>query len=46
MTRVRRGAYGEAITAFQKALSINAGLEPAKANLDRAQQLLAIEKAS
>ncbi len=46
VTRVRRGAYGDAITAFQKALAINAGLAPAKANLDRAQQLLAIEKAS
>jgi tetratricopeptide (TPR) repeat protein len=43
--RVRRGAYADAITAFQKALSINASLASAKSNLDRAEQLLAIERA-
>jgi len=42
--RTRRGAYADAITAFQKALSINANLAPAKASLDRAEQLLAIER--
>jgi tetratricopeptide (TPR) repeat protein len=45
VTRVRRGAYADAISAFQKALSINASLPSAKANLERAQDLLAIEKA-
>lgn len=43
--RTRRGAYAEAVAAFQKALSINAGLAAAKANLERAEQLLAIERA-
>jgi tetratricopeptide (TPR) repeat protein len=43
--RVRRGAYGDAITAFQKALSINAAFPSAKANLERAEQLAAIDKA-
>jgi tetratricopeptide (TPR) repeat protein len=43
--RVRKGAYGDAITAFQKALSINASFPSAKANLERAEQLAAIEKA-
>jgi tetratricopeptide (TPR) repeat protein len=43
--RTRRGAYADAITAFQKALSINATLAPAKANLERAEQLSAIDRA-
>jgi tetratricopeptide (TPR) repeat protein len=43
--RTRRGAYAEAIAAFQKALSINAGLAPARSNLERAEQLLQIERA-
>jgi len=43
--RVRRAAYPDAIAAFQKALSINAAFPSAKANLERAEQLAAIEKA-
>ncbi|HYB54500.1 MAG TPA: tetratricopeptide repeat protein [Thermoanaerobaculia bacterium] len=43
--RTRRGAYAEAIAAFQKALSLNAGMGAARANLERAEQLLAIDKA-
>lgn len=42
--RTRRGAYADALTAFQKALSINANFAPAKASLERAEQLLAIER--
>jgi tetratricopeptide (TPR) repeat protein len=45
VVRTRRGAYADAITAFQKALSINAGFAPARSNLERAEQLLAIERA-
>ena len=45
VVRTRRGAYPEAIAAFQKALSNNAGLAQAKANLERAEQLLAIARA-
>jgi tetratricopeptide (TPR) repeat protein len=43
--RTRRGAYADAITAFQKALSINASFPSARANLERAEQLAAIEQA-
>jgi len=44
--RTRRGGYADAITAFQKALSLNPGLAAAKTNLERAQQLLALERAA
>ncbi len=43
--RTRRGAYADSIAAFQKALTINPALAPAKANLERAEQLQAIERA-
>jgi tetratricopeptide (TPR) repeat protein len=43
--QVRRASYAEAITALQKALSLNAGMAAASANLERAEQLLAIERA-
>jgi len=46
VVRSRRGAYPGAIEAFQKALAIDAGLEAAKANLARAEQLAAIDRAA
>jgi predicted Zn-dependent protease len=43
--RARRASYAEAINALQKALSLNAGMAAAIANLERSEQLLAIERA-
>jgi len=44
--RSRRNAFAGAVEAFQKALAIDAGLEAAKNNLTRAEQLAAMERAS
>jgi tetratricopeptide (TPR) repeat protein len=46
VVRSRRGAYPGAIEAFQKALAIDSGFEAAKANLARAEQLAAIDRAA
>ncbi len=46
VVRSRRGTYPGAIEAFQKALAIDAGFEAAKANLARAEQLAAIDRAA
>ncbi|MGH9400365.1 MAG: tetratricopeptide repeat protein [Thermoanaerobaculia bacterium] len=45
VVRTRRGAYAPAVEAFQKALTIDAGLEAAKTNLTRARELYAIDRA-
>ena len=45
VVRTRRGAYAPAVEAFQKALSIDAGLESARSNLTRARELYAIDRA-
>ncbi len=44
--RVRRGNTAAAIAAFQKALTMDVGFEAARANLTRATELAALEKAS
>jgi tetratricopeptide (TPR) repeat protein len=44
--RSRRSSFAGALEAFQKALAIDAGLEAAKSNLTRAEQLAAMERAS
>ncbi|HKD11000.1 MAG TPA: tetratricopeptide repeat protein [Thermoanaerobaculia bacterium] len=46
VVRSRKGAYPGAIEAFQKALAIDAGFEAARANLTRAEQLAAIDRAA
>ena len=45
VVRTRRGEYALAVEAFQRALSIDAGLEAARTNLARASQLYAIDRA-
>ncbi len=45
-TRVRRGNNAGAISAFQKALTMDVGFEAARVNLTRATELAALEKAS
>ena len=44
--RTQRGNYVSAVEAFGKALSLDAGFEAAKANLARASELAAMEKAA
>ncbi|MET0618667.1 MAG: tetratricopeptide repeat protein [Thermoanaerobaculia bacterium] len=44
--RVRRGNTAGAIEAFQKALTMDAGFDAARANLARATELAALEKAA
>ena len=46
VTRVRRGDTAGAIEAFQKALAMDPGFEAAKANLARATEIAALEKAA
>lgn len=46
VVRTRRGTYSEAVDAFRKALSLDPKLEAALANLARAEQLLALDRAS
>ncbi|MBC8647422.1 MAG: tetratricopeptide repeat protein, partial [Thermoanaerobaculia bacterium] len=46
VVRTRRGSYSEAVDAFRKALSLDPKLEAAQANLARAEQLLALDRAS
>lgn len=46
VVRTRRGSFAPAVEAFQKALAIDANLEVAKANLIRASELYAIDRAT
>ena len=46
VVRVDRGSYAAAVEAFEKALTIDAGFEAARANLARAQELSALERAA
>jgi tetratricopeptide (TPR) repeat protein len=46
VVRVRRGAFTGAVEAFRKSLSLDPRLDAAKTNLARAEQLLALERAS
>lgn len=46
VVRTRRGAYAGAVEAFQKSLAQDAAFEPAKANLARAEQLEALDRAA
>jgi tetratricopeptide (TPR) repeat protein len=46
VVRTRRGAYGGAVEAFQKALAIDGSLDAAKSNLQRASELFAIDRAA
>jgi len=46
VVRVRRGSFPAAVDAFQKALTADPTFEPAKANLARAEQLAALDRAS
>jgi tetratricopeptide (TPR) repeat protein len=46
VVRTRRGSFASAVEAFQKALAIDANLESAKANLSRARELYAIDRAT
>jgi tetratricopeptide (TPR) repeat protein len=45
VVRTRQGSFGSAVEAFQKALAIDGGLEAAKSNLQRANELFAIDRA-
>jgi Flp pilus assembly protein TadD len=46
VVRVREGRYEQAIEAFRKAIALDAGFEPAKANLARATELATLERAA
>jgi Tfp pilus assembly protein PilF len=46
VVRVERGQYAQAVDAFQKALAIDGAFEAAKANLARAQELAALDRAA
>jgi len=46
VVRVREGRYQQAIEAFEKAIALDAGFEPAKANLTRASELATLERAA
>ena len=46
VVRLRRGDYAGAVDALQKALTLEKPPEATKANLDRAQQLLALDRAA
>lgn len=46
VVRTRRGSFAEAAAAFRKALELDAKLEPARSNLARAEQLLALDRAA
>ena len=46
VVRVERGQYAQAVEAFQKALSIDGGFEAARANLARASELAALDRAA
>jgi tetratricopeptide (TPR) repeat protein len=46
VVRTRRGAYGGAVEAFQKALAIDGTLDAAKSNLQRASELYSIDRAT
>jgi len=44
--RTRKGTLSAALQAFQRALVEDPSFEPAKANLARAEQLAALDRAS
>ena len=46
VVRTRRGAYGAAVEAFQKAIGIDGSLDAAKSNLQRASELYSIDRAT
>ena len=46
VVRTRKGAFGGAVEAFQKALAIDGSLDAAKSNLQRASELFAIDRAT
>ena len=46
VVRSMRGSFGGAIEAFRKALAVDPNNEPAKANLTRAEQLFALDRAA
>jgi tetratricopeptide (TPR) repeat protein len=46
VARTRRGDYAGAVKAFQKAIDLDGNFEIARANLSRAEQLAAIERAA
>lgn len=46
VVRMRRGDFAGAVEALHKALSLEAPPEAAKANLDRAEQLLSLDRAA
>jgi hypothetical protein len=43
---LRRGDFGGAVEALRKALTVEKPPEVAKANLERAEQLLALDRAA
>ena len=46
VVRARRGAHGEAIEAFQKAIDLDGNFEAARNNMARAQQFAALDRAA
>jgi len=46
VVRLRRGDFGGAVEALRKALTVEKPPEPAQANLERAEQLLALDRAA
>jgi Flp pilus assembly protein TadD len=46
VVRMRRGDFGGAVEALRKALTVEKPPEPTQANLDRAEQLLALDRAA
>jgi Flp pilus assembly protein TadD len=46
VAKTRRGDYAGAVRAFQKAIDLDGNFEIARANLARAEQLAALERAA
>ena len=46
VVRMRRGDFGGAVEALRKALTVEKPPEPTQANLERAEQLLAVDRAA
>lgn len=46
VVRARRGAYAEAIDAFQKAIDLDGNFEAARANMARARELALLDRAA